>query len=138
MDTMAKDMEMKQQGRWTWIAVGLAGWLLVCTAGCQSDQTPDVRQARLAAAESIQLRKDLANCQARLEALKDEYDRQLTRKEAQLAASRQLSEDLKEDLRRGIAARVNAVTSRVLDENARLRQENERLRAEIAKLKGQQ
>jgi uncharacterized protein YlxW (UPF0749 family) len=126
-----KDIEMKRERRWMWIA----GLLLVWGAGCQQNQDPDTRQARLAVAENIQLRKDLARCEARVEALKGEYTKQLERRDAQLAASRQLGDDLKEDLRKGIATRVNAVTTKVMDENARLRKEIETLRAEIAKLK---
>jgi hypothetical protein len=116
----------------------LAGLLLVWGAGCQQNQDPDSRQTRLAVAENIQLKKDLAGCQSRLDTLKKEYERQLERKDAQLAASRKLGEDLQEDLRKGIAARVNAVTDKVMEDNARLRKENEALQAEIAQLKSQQ
>ncbi len=128
---------MRRGKHWLQTAGVLVG-LLVWAAGCQENQSPDVRQARLLAAENIQLKKELNRCQARLEALKAEYDRQLERKETQLAATRKLSEDLQDDLRQGIAERVKAVTTRVMDENARLRQEIEALRIEIAELKAQQ
>ena len=129
---------MKPKTRSMCTAGALAGLLLVWLVGCQQNQTPDMRQARLAAAENIELRKELDNCKARMEALKKEYDRQLERKDAQLAASRKLSEDLQEDLRKGIAARVNMVMSKVMDENAELRKEVEALRAENTTLKMQQ
>ncbi len=129
---------MIRERHWLLTAAMLVGLLLVWTAGCQQNQDPDARQGRLAVAESAQLRKDLASCQARMEALKDEYDRQLERKEAQLATARKLSEDLRQELREGIASRVNAVTAKVVDENARLRREIDDLRAELAKLKMQQ
>ena len=125
---------MRREKRWMRIAGVLAGLLLVWGAGCQQNQDPNTRQARLAAAENIQLKQDLARCEARVEALKEQFAQELERKDAQLAASRKLGDDLKEDLRQGIATRVNAVATKVMDENARLRQEIETLRAEIAKL----
>jgi hypothetical protein len=128
---------MKPEKRWMLVVAVLAAWSLVWVAGCQQNQDPDMRQARLAAAENILLKKDLARCEARIESLKKEYDQQLARKDAQLVASRKLSEDLREDLRKGVATRVNAVTGKVMDENAKLRKEVETLRAEIAKLRMQ-
>ncbi|MBN1363142.1 MAG: hypothetical protein JW993_21255 [Sedimentisphaerales bacterium] len=129
---------MRRKRYWLLAAAALAGLLLVWIAGCHQNQDPDSRQARLAVAENIQLKKEVERCRARMEALKDEYERQLERKDAQLAAARKLSEDLKQDVRQGIAERVNAVTSKVMDENAKLRRENEQLRAEIARLRRQQ
>jgi outer membrane murein-binding lipoprotein Lpp len=126
---------MDRERHWCLTAGVLAGLLLVWGAGCQQNQDPDARQARLAAAENIQLKKDVASYKSRLEALQKEYDRQLERKDAQLAASRKLSQDLQDDLRKGIAERVNAVANKVMEDNARLRKENESLRAEIARLK---
>jgi hypothetical protein len=126
---------MERETRWLWVASALAAAFLVWTAGCQQNQDPDARQARLAVAENIQLKRDLARCEARIEALKEQFAQELEKKDAQLATSRRLSEDLQEDLRQGIAARVSAVTTKVMDESARLRKENDELRAEIAKLK---
>ncbi len=129
---------MKPEKRWMLVVAVLAAWSLVWVSGCQQNQDPDMRQARLAAAENIELKKDLARCEERIESLKKEYDQQLARKDAQLVASRKLSEDLREDLRKGVATRVNAVTGKVMDENAKLRKEVETLRAEIAKLRMRQ
>ncbi|MBN1507740.1 MAG: hypothetical protein JW955_12890 [Sedimentisphaerales bacterium] len=125
---------MKPERRWMQGVGVLSGLLLVWVAGCQQNGDPDMRQARLAAAENIELKKDLARCEARIESLKKEYDQQLARKDAQLAASRKLSEDLKKDLEKGIAERVKAVTASVMEENAKLRREIEELRAKIGEL----
>ena len=117
--------------------VVVAGLLIVALAvgGCRRETTPDTRQARLVAAESMQLKEKLADLRHQIDRLKAEHARQIGQRDKQLAASRQRIEALEKDLRKGIAARVDNVTATVVDENARLRRDIQQLRAEIEELK---
>ncbi len=99
-------------------------------AGCRQPQTPNEKQARLLAAENLQLRKQLADQRTKAETLQ--------KQEAQeLATCRARADQLQKDLEQGIAERVRDVTTQVMDENARLRKEIETLRAQTEKLKAQ-
>lgn len=104
-------------------------------AGCQQPQTPNEKQARLLAAENIQLKERLVSQQARAETVQKQQARKLQQQEQELAACRTRTEQLQKDLKKGIAERVGDVTTKVVDENARLRKEIQRLQAEIKKLK---
>ncbi len=106
-------------------------------AGCQQPQTPNEKQARLLAAENIQLKERLANQQSRMETLQKQQTQKLQRQEQELSKCRARSEQLQKDLETGIAERVKDVTTKVMDENARLRKEIETLQAEIKKLKAE-
>jgi len=106
-------------------------------AGCQQPQTPNEKQARLLAAENMQLKERLANQQARAETAQKQQAQKLQQQEEELAKCRARAEQLQKDLEKGIAERVRDVTTQVMDENARLRKEIERLQAEIKKLKAQ-
>jgi gas vesicle protein len=106
----------------------------VLFAGCQQPETPNERQARLLAAENMQLKKRLQADQARMEALEKENAKRIQRRDEELARSQARTEQLQQDLNRHIDERVRDVTKRVIDENARLRKETEQLQAEIKKL----
>ncbi|UCD50429.1 MAG: hypothetical protein JSW27_23255 [Phycisphaerales bacterium] len=123
-------------GRGVRSLVLIAGLLMVSlpAGGCRREQTPDTKQARLIAAESMQLKKRLADLEDEIARLKAQHAQDLKQREDQLAACRRRVEALEKDLQKGIAERVNSVTATVMDENARLRQEIERLRAEIEPL----
>ncbi len=104
-------------------------------AGCQQPQTPDEKQARLLAAENIQLKERLASQQAQAETAKKQQAQKLQQQEQELSKCRTRTEQLQRDLEKGIAERVQDVTAKVMDENARLRKDIERLQSEIEKLK---
>jgi chromosome segregation ATPase len=106
-------------------------------AGCQQPQTPDEKQARLLAAENIQLKGRLADQQTKMEALQKQQSRKLQQQEQELSKCRARAEQLQKDLDKGIAERVKDVTTKVMDENARLRKEIESLQAEVKKLKAE-
>ena len=123
---------------------GLAGRvvavIMVCIiaamlAGCGQPQTPDEKQARLLAAENIEIKERLANQQARAETVQKQQAHKLQQQEQELSTCRTRTEQLQKDLKKGIAERVGDVTTKVMDENAGLRREIERLQAEIDRLK---
>ena len=118
--------------------------LIVCllvigllTGGCHRQATPDAKQARLIAAESMQLKQQLADCNAQIDELKAKHAKGIEKRDRQLDACRARIEVLEADIRQGVAERVNSVTATVVDENAGLRREVRRLRAEIEKLKSE-
>lgn len=102
--------------------------------GCRQERTPQAKQARLIAAESMQLKGRLADLEARMDQRQTRYASDMRQLKGQLAASRKLNESLRKDLQNGIAERVNSVTVAVMGENATLRREIQQLRAEIEKL----
>jgi len=109
----------------------------VIVSGCQQQKTqvPNEKQARLLAAQSADLQKELAACQAEIEALRERHARELQERDEELARCKARIEALQRDLETGIAERVAGVTTKLMHENARLRQEVEQLKAEIVKSK---
>jgi len=126
-------------GRRSRFLILVVGLLIVLppAGGCRRQKTPDTKQARLIAAESMQLKKRLADLEDQIGTLKARHADDLEQREDQLAASRKRIDALEKDLQQGIAERVKSVTAAVMDENTRLRREITRLRAEIAKLNAQ-
>lgn len=128
------------RGQTAW-AAGLSillvvGLLMVSlpAGGCRHEKTPGAKQARLIAAENIQLKKHLADREAELARAETQHAQDVEQCEERLAACQERTENLQKDLQKGIAERVNSVTAAVVDENARLRQEIQKLRAEIDNL----
>jgi predicted transcriptional regulator len=106
-------------------------------AGCQQPQqtadAPNEKQARLLAAQSADLQKQLAARQAEIEALRQKHSQDLRQRDEELARCKARIEALQKEIDKGIAERVSGVTAAVMEENARLRQEVERLKAELQK-----
>lgn len=121
-------------GKGVRLLVLIAGLLMVSlsTGGCCREQTPDAKQARLIAAESMQLKQRLADLEDEIARLKAQHAQDLKRRADQLAACQERVEALENDLQKGIAERVNSVTATVMAENARLRREIERLRKQLS------
>ena len=114
--------------------LGLVAGLLavaIWVGGCHRQVTPGAKQARLIAAENMQLKKSLTSRQAELDQLEAQHAEEMQRKDAQLAACRKRIAALESDLKQGIAERVNSVTAAVMDENARLRRELEKLKTRL-------
>jgi archaellum component FlaC len=126
-------------GRGSRYLVLVTGLLIVLlpAGGCRREKTPEAKQARLIAAESMQLKDRLADLENQIGKLRARHADDLKQREDRLAACRKRVETLEKDLQKGIAERVNSVTAAVMDENARLRQEIAQLRVEIERLAAQ-
>jgi DNA anti-recombination protein RmuC len=118
---------------------GIALLILVLLAGCRQPQelTPGEKQARLIAAENIDLKERLAGQQVRIETLRQQHAQELRQRDQELARCKARNDQLQKDIEEGIAQRVNEVTAAVVDENAKLRRQIEELRAQIEDLKAQ-
>ncbi len=135
---------MGRMTRITLIQAAVLAVAIASLAGCQQQKkaedeppvTPSEKQARLLAAQNVDLQKKLAEMQGRIDALRREHADELARRDSDLAQCKARNELLQKEIEQGIAERVKSVTAKVVDENARLRQEVERLQAEIARLKG--
>ena len=66
----------------------------LAVGACRRETTPDARQARLIAAESMQLKEQLADLEHQIDRLKAEHAHQIGQRDKQLAASRQRIETL--------------------------------------------
>jgi DNA anti-recombination protein RmuC len=128
-----RDMVNVLSGRF--VAVVTSILVVAMLAGCQQAQTPNEKQARLLAAENLQLKERLAGQQTRMETLQKQQAQKIQQQEQELSRCRARVEQLLKDLETGIAERIRDVTAKVIDENARLRKEIERLQAELQKLK---
>jgi chromosome segregation ATPase len=116
----------------------VVGLLLGLGSSCRQETTPEAKQARLIAAESVQIRRQLADYEGEMQKLRARHAEEIERREGQLAACQKRIEALERDLEDGIARQVGSVMAAVMDENARLRREIETLRAEIEAIKGRQ
>lgn len=96
--------------------------------GCHHDKTPGAKQARLIAAENIQLEAQLADCRAEIAKLEERHAEAVKKLEDELAACRKRNDLLRKDLEEGIAERADSVTATVMAENVRLRAEIKRLK----------
>ncbi len=124
--------------RRTLILVVVVGSMLGGGSGCQQETAPEAKQARLIAAENIQLRRQLADCEGEMEKLRVRCAEEVEQREARMAACQKRIEALERDFQDGIARQVGSVMAAVMDENARLRREIETLRAEIESIRERQ
>ena len=106
-------------------------------AGCQQPQTPSEKQARLLAAENIQLKRQLADQRTQMETLQKQQNQKLQQQDQDLSKCQARAEQLQKDLDKGIAERVGDVTTKVMDENARLRKQIESLQSKLKKPKAE-
>jgi len=106
-------------------------------AGCQQPQpeAPNQQQARLLAAQNVDLQKQLEQQRAEIKVLQEKYVRELRQRDQELIRCQVRIEGLQQDLKKGIEERVRSLTAPVLDENTKLRQEVVDLKAQIEKLK---
>ncbi len=129
---------MRPIGCRTLVLAFAVGSMVGLGSGCQNNEAPEAKQARLIAAESLQLRKQLADRDAEIARLEADHAKVIEQTQAQLAACQERIEALQKDLQEGIAQRVDSVATALMAENARLRKELETLRTEIETLKAQQ
>jgi hypothetical protein len=97
---------------------------LLITSGCSQPATPNDKEARLIAAENIELKKQIAQLEKDIQKQKLSLDRS----EKELQDCRELS-------RKNVREQVKDVLDNVIDENSKLRQQIKELQAEIQTLK---
>ena len=118
---------MKSSGQKAVLAVAVV-FAVVLIAGCgeenDSDTKSDIRKHRLIAAENIQFKKDLEQCEAEIGRQKELLGKCLEEKA-----------DLQEELSSAVGDIMDTILGDVIEENKTLRNENERLKAQIEKLK---
>ncbi|TKJ39429.1 MAG: hypothetical protein CEE38_01440 [Planctomycetes bacterium B3_Pla] len=110
------------------ITIGL-GVLLI--AGCGEKEPPSVKQSRVIAAENIELKKQLNRSNARIENLKEQYDKELDKKHKLLVKCKQERDQWKAKSQQNVRDQVKDVLDTVMAENTRLREENAILKSQI-------
>lgn len=100
---------------------------LVLAAGCQTNEPPTTKQARLIAAQNMELNEQLSRRDTEIAELKAQHAQEIQQRDNELAAGRARIEALRADL----ATRVDSVMASVMAENARLRREIDELKARL-------
>lgn len=129
-----KDFDMRRH-----VFAVLAATVLTTLAGCQQprqQEPPTEKQARLLAAQSADLKKALAAKDAEIASLRQKHAQAIQQRDAELAKCKARIEALQKDLDKGIAERVDRLTTPVIDENAKLRKEIEQLKKQSASKNG--
>jgi dynactin complex subunit len=125
---------MTGRNRAIWaVAVGL--FISLLAGGCQQEQANQDKQARLVAAQNLQLHEELDECRTRVRTLAENHAKAMERRDQELAQCRARNKALQNDLQQGVAERVKDVTDAVITENAALREKIRELLAEIEKLR---
>ena len=115
------------------LLAGIVAIMLV--TGCEEQQqTSSYRLARLAAAENIQLKKDLQQRDMEIEKLKEQHDKEMKNQQELLKKCQQQKGALEEQLGGKFEAQLNKLFKGVSEENTKLREENKNLKAQIEKL----
>jgi TolA-binding protein len=112
----------------------LVAAVVMLLAGCgqpQQQEVPNEKQARLVAAQSVDLQKQLAARDADIAILRQKHVRDLQQRDEELAQCKARIDTLEKDIQKGIAERVAGVMSTIMDENVKLRREIEQLKAEL-------
>ncbi|MGD0077091.1 MAG: hypothetical protein ABSB91_00535 [Sedimentisphaerales bacterium] len=126
----------------TMIMIGLWAW------GCQEQQTPDIRAARLAVIENKELKAQMqAETKKRddeIQKLKEQIQADIKKHNSEIQNISDLLAQCERDRTAGLKEQeklqkeqIESVLTGVMQENQKLTAEIERLNAEIAKLKGQ-
>ena len=110
------------------------GFAVVLIAGCGEKEAPSVKQSRAIAAENIELQKQLDRCNARIENLKEQYDKELEKQRKLLEKCQQERDQWKTKSQQNVRDQVKGVLDSVMTDNTRLREENAKLRAQVEKL----
>lgn len=112
-------------------------FVMGCQQQRQTAEAPNEKQARLLAAQSADLQRQLAARQDEIGALRQKHARELRQRDEELAQCKARIELLQKDVEKGIADRVSGVAATLMEENAKLRKEIEGLKAQIRDLKKQ-
>ena len=107
------------------------GFTVLLIAGCGEKEPPSVKQSRAIAAENIELQKQLDRSNARIENLKEQYDKELDKQQKLLEKYKQERDQWKAKSQQNVRDQVKDVLDTVMAENTKLREENAKLKAQI-------
>jgi len=116
------------------IFILVIGVAIALGAGCQEQGLPSGKKCRLIAAENVQLKKELEQCDKEIERLKKLHDEEIKQQEDLLTKCLQEKETWKQKAQQNIKEQVDSVLAAVVDENTKLREEIKNLKAELDEL----
>jgi outer membrane murein-binding lipoprotein Lpp len=129
------------------LAVGIIGFVLI--AGCQESATTrlsssktggpaDAKKSRLVAAESMELKKQLARYDKQIEKLKEQHSKEIKRQQELLAKCQKEKKVRQEEkIDESAKGQMDELTTFIVELNAKLQEENENLKSQIEELKAQ-
>ena len=124
------------------LAVGIV--FIILNAGCEQEQVPSEKKARLIAVENMDLKQQLQQRDIEIEKLTQKHERELKKQERELDGQKKLlaeCQTVKEDLEQQLAGKfgeeINKMFDNVAEEAKRLLEENESLKQQIKELKGE-
>jgi gas vesicle protein len=124
---------MKRPARKAFVLLISIGMVLI--AGCAGQQAPpNVKQSRTLAAENIELKKQLQQCNKEIETLKAQHSEETKKQARLLEACQQEKETWKNKAQQNIRDQVQGVLDPVMAEYEKIREENSELKAQIEKL----
>jgi len=115
------------------LAVGII--VIMLNAGCEEEQLPDVKKARVIAAENMQLKKQLQRHDSEIEKLKGQHEKELKKQKELLAKCQEEKKYLEGPLAGEFDEQMNDLFKRLGEENEKMSAENENLKQQIEKLK---
>ncbi len=115
------------------LAVGII--VIMLNAGCEKEQLPDKKKARIIAAENMQLKKQLQRRDSEIEKLKGQRENVLKKPKELLAECQEEKKYLEEALAEKFDSQMNEFSGSLIVENEKMFRENENLKQQIEKLK---
>ena len=107
------------------------GFAVVLISGCGEKEAPSVKQSRAIAAENIELQKQLDRSNARIENLKELYEKELDKQQKLLEKSNRERDQWKAKSQQNVRNQVKGVVDSVMADNTKLREENAILKAQL-------
>ena len=108
--------------------------VVMLIVGCGQQAPPGVKKSRLIAAENMQLKRELEQCNHEIEKLIELHNKEIKKQEKLLAKCLEEKESWKQKARQNVRNQVEGVFDAVMEQNAKLLEENEKLKAQIEKL----
>jgi len=97
-------------------------------AGCSQEQVPSTKQARLIAAENMELQEKINKLNEQIDKLKEQHKAELDKQKQLNIEYQEEIENLKEASQRNVREAAQDVLDNVLEDNSQLRKENEQLK----------
>ena len=108
--------------------------VVMLIVGCGQQAPPGVKKSRLIAAENMQLKRELEQCNREIEKLIELHNKEIKKQEELLAKCVREKDSWKQKARQNVKNQVKGVFDAVMEQNAKLLEENKKLKAEIEKL----